>query len=100
MPTALLDVDPRTLHVPSSRIQGADPGKLARQLSRFGASTTGMPTIEVTRCKDGELVIVNGVTRATRVAKLLPGQPVRVLVIDDCPRYNASRLPTIKDVLP
>jgi hypothetical protein len=34
---------------------------------------------------DGALVISDGVTRATRVAKLLPGVLVRVEVIDDLP---------------
>ena len=34
---------------------------------------------------DGEFVVNNGVTRATRIAKLLPGVPVRVEVIDDLP---------------
>ena len=40
---------------------------------------------EVYRGTDGELMIFDGVTRATRVAKLLPGRPVRVEVIDDIP---------------
>ena len=42
-----------------------------------------MPALEVSRGSDGELVLNNGVTRATRVAKLLPGVSVRVEVIDD-----------------
>jgi len=43
MAAQLLDVDPRTLHVPPSRLSGADPFKLQRQIARFGASTAGMP---------------------------------------------------------
>jgi hypothetical protein len=100
MPREFLDVDPRTLRVPPSRRQGADPAKFARQLSLFGTSTAGMPTITVWRCKDGVLMIGNGVTRATRIAKLLPGQTVRVEVTDQVPRYNVSKLPTIGDLLP
>ena len=38
-----LDVDPRTLHLPPSSRYGADPGKLQRQIARFGRSTAGMP---------------------------------------------------------
>lgn len=99
MPTEFLDVDPNTLRVPPSRPQGADPAKFWRQVSMFGKSVANMPTIVVWRCKDGLLMIGNGVTRATRVAKFLPGQTVRVEVTQDIP-YNASRLPTIGDLLP
>ena len=35
------DVDPRELRVPPSRGQGADPFKLARQISLFGAAAAG-----------------------------------------------------------
>jgi hypothetical protein len=63
----LRDVDPRELRVPSSR-RGADPVKLQRQIARFGASSAGMPPIEVYEGSDGVLVIYNGVTRATRIA--------------------------------
>ena len=31
-----IDVDPGELHLPPSRPQGADPGKLARQIARHG----------------------------------------------------------------
>jgi hypothetical protein len=37
------DVDSLELRVPPSRGQGADPFKLARQISLFGASSDGMP---------------------------------------------------------
>jgi hypothetical protein len=39
-------------------------------------------------------------TRATRVAKFLPGQRVRVVIVDRLPNYDASHLPLIKDLLP
>jgi len=76
MPSYFRDVDPRELRVPSSRPQ-ADPLKLAR----FGASVVGMPPIVAYEGTDGVLVIYNGVTRATRIAKLAPGVFVRVEVI-------------------
>jgi hypothetical protein len=95
-----LDVDPRTLRLPESRLEGADPAKLARQLSRHGKSVQGMPPIWVTRGADGELMIVDGVTRATRAAKFLPGQTVRVEVTDEQPNRDMSTLPKVEDKLP
>ncbi len=58
-----------------------------------------MPTVETYRGTDGELVIYNGVTRATRVAKLLPGQLIRVEVMDDI-GTPVGHLPTVGDKLP
>jgi hypothetical protein len=94
-----LDVDPRTLHVSPQRPTGADPAKLQRQIARFGTSTVGMPPILVYCDLDDRLIIWDGMTRATRVAKLLPGTLVRVIVLG---RLNArlSALPIIADVLP
>src|SRR5713101_9988715 len=75
------EVDPRELRVPPSRPQGADPGKLQRQIAKFGASRVGMPPLWVFEASDGVLVIYNGATRATRIAKLAPGTTVPVEVI-------------------
>ena len=68
-----LDVDPRELHLRPAQASGADPFKLQTQIARFGASTAGMPPPWVYRGSDGTLVIFNGVTRATRVARLASG---------------------------
>lgn len=95
-----LEVDPCTLHLPSSRSSGADPAKLTRQIARHGNSIQGMPPILVTRGKDGALIINNGVTRATRVAKLLPGQTVTVEVIDEISDWDLSAFPTVREKLP
>jgi hypothetical protein len=95
-----LDVDPRILHVPSSRLAGADAAKLARQLAKQGVSTNGMPRLWVIRGKDGEMQIFDGATRATRVAKYLPGQTVPIEIIDDVPNLDLSGIPTIGDLLP
>jgi hypothetical protein len=93
------DVDPRELRVPPSRRQGADPGKLARQISLFGRSAIGMPSPWVYEGTDGVLVIYNGVTRATRIARLSPGTLIRVEVIGKLPKaYGAE--PRIGDLLP
>jgi hypothetical protein len=94
-----LDVDPCCLRLPPSRAQGADPYKLQVQIARFGRSTSGMPALEVYRGRDGELMISDGVTRATRVAKLLPGVLIRAEVLDDL-TVPFGHLPTVKDRLP
>jgi hypothetical protein len=98
-PRLFLDVDPRTLRLPSSRVAGADPAKLQRQIARHGISTQGMPALEVYRGSDGELMIYDGVTRATRVAKLIPDLSVRVEVIDDL-STAVGHFPTVEDMLP
>jgi hypothetical protein len=48
---------------------------------------------------DGALVLYNGVTRATRIAKLAPGTAIRVEVIGRLPKACAAE-PRIGDVLP
>ena len=58
-----------------------------------------MPPLEVDRETDGKLIVYDGVTRATRVAKLLPGTLVRVAVIDDM-QTPVGHLPTVGDTLP
>ncbi len=95
-----LDVDPATLHVPPSRLAGADPIKLTRQLSKHGLSTAGMPPPWVHRDGNGRLKVMDGVTRATRVAKWLPGAVIRVQVTAEESNSDFSTLPTIGDVLP
>src|SRR5438128_7197810 len=93
------DVDPRALRVPPSRRQGADPAKLQRQIALFGLSVAGMPPPWVYEGSDGILMLYNGVTRATRVAKLLPGASIRVEVIGKLPKAFAAE-PKIGDLLP
>jgi hypothetical protein len=95
-----IQVDPRTLHLPSSRIGGADPAKLARQTSQHGKSIAGMPCPLVVRGKNGELQLIDGVTRSTRVGKLLPGQQITVEVIETRPKLDLTRFPTVGDKLP
>lgn len=96
----LLQVDPKTLRLPPTRLQGADPRKLQRQIANHGKSTKGMPLLWVSRGKDGELMVMDGVTRATRVAKLLPGTTIDVLVTEEHPNEDYSQLPTVGDMLP
>ena len=78
---------------------GADPYKLQRQIIQFGASVSGMPPIEVYESVDGCLVVYNGVTRATRIAKLAPGTLVPVEIVGTTRRAYSAR-PRIGDYLP
>lgn len=88
MPQDFRDVDPRELRLPSRR--GADPFKLQRQVARFGGSTAGMPPPWVYEASDGVLVVYNGVTRATRMARMSPGTTIRVEVIGKLRRAHAD----------
>jgi hypothetical protein len=93
-----LQVDPASLHLPGSRRDGANPAKLRRQLARHGKSIDGMPPLEVKRGSDGKLVIYDGVTRATRAAKYLPGTEVTVEVTGEL-AGPVGGLPTVGEKL-
>lgn len=93
-----LDVDPCSLHLPATRPNGADPVKLQRQIARYGSSTEGIPSILVYRGSDGALIIFDGVTRATRIAKLRLGVSVSVEVIGNFP-FTCGHLPTVGERL-
>ncbi len=75
----LRNIDPRELRLPSRR--GANAFKLQWQIARFGASSAGMPPPWVYEASDGVLVVYNGITRATRMAKLSPGVIIQVEVV-------------------
>lgn len=96
-----IDVDPAELYLPTGvRAQGADPGKLARQIARHADSLAGMPPVELTRGRDGKLRLNDGVTRAVRAAKLRPGEPIPAEVIATLPHLDVTTTPRVKDVLP
>ncbi len=57
-----------------------------------------MPPPEVKRGSDGELVIFDGVTRATRVAKYLPGTLISVEVTGEL-KGRVGDLPTVRERL-
>jgi hypothetical protein len=91
-------VDPGLLRLPPSRRSGADAFKLAEQYRRFGASVVGMLPIEVTAGADGEMMINDGVTRATRIYRFAPpGTKVQVVVIETRPRMKLSMLPRVSE---
>jgi hypothetical protein len=93
------DVNPRELRLPSVRRTGADWVKLQRQIARFGTATTGMPPIWVREGSDGVLLILDGVTRATRVAQLLPSSLIRVEVVSRASQ-PFGKLAKLGDTLP
>jgi hypothetical protein len=92
-------VDPRELRLPPSKPAGADPIKLARQIALFGSSIAGMPPPWVQEGLDGYFRVYNGVTRATRIAKLAPGKQIPVEVIGKL-RGHFSNDPKVGDFLP
>src|SRR5438046_10471587 len=95
-----ITVDPATLHLPTGiRSQGADPVKLARQIALHGNSLDEMPPLELVRGKDGHLRINDGVTRATRAAKLRPGELVPAEVISTLPSLDVTREKRVKECL-
>ena len=81
-------------------MEGADPLKLARQVARHGKGVGGMPPPLVLRGKGGELQLNDGVTRSTRVGKFVPGCRITVEVIEDRPKHDLARFPTVGDKLP
>ena len=91
-------VDPNELRLPPSRIEGADVFKLFRQIGLYGRSTDTMPPLFVFEDPDGLLEIMDGVTRATRIARLVLDGKVPVIVTG---RYRKSRAssPSVKDRL-
>jgi hypothetical protein len=94
-------VDPAVLHLPPGiRARGADPTKLARQIARHGDSLDGMPSLELVRGRDGHLRINDGVTRATRAAKLKPGELIPAEVIANLPNLDVTRTPRVEETLP
>jgi hypothetical protein len=90
MAADIRDVDPAELRLPSSRASGADPVKLHRQIAKHGTSTAGMPPLVAYEGSDGVLELFDGVTRATRVAKLLPGTTIQVEIIGKLKRPKAK----------
>src|SRR5438105_1015891 len=92
------EVDPSDLRLPPSRRSGAEPWKLHHHIRRFQSSKVGMPPIFVYEDPDGILEISDGVTRATRIAKLAPGDTVPVVVIGTYKRSRANS-PSVKDRL-
>jgi hypothetical protein len=94
-------VDPAGLYLPPGiRSRGADPAKLARQIAQHGSSLVGMPPVELVRGRDGHLRINDGVTRATRAAKLRPGELIPAEVIDTWPKLDVTRMPRVEETLP
>ena len=58
-----------------------------------------MPAPWVYEASDGVLVVYNGLTRATRIAKLAPGATIRVEIVGKLRRAYAGE-PKIGDQVP
>lgn len=93
-------IDPAELHLPpGARAEGAEETKLARQIAQHGSSLENMPPVEVTRGKDGFFRLNDGVTRATRAAKLRPGELIPAEVIANLPNLDLTRTPRVGETL-
>src|SRR6266576_395883 len=55
----------------------------------------GMPPVELTRGQDGNLRLNDGVTRATRAAKMRPGELILAEVIATLPNLDVTRTPRV-----
>src|SRR5258706_16379804 len=95
----IIYVNPADLRLPPARHAGADPFKLADQIRRFGDSVAGMPPVQATLGHNDELMLNDGVTRATRIAKLKPSAIIPVEVIDHRPTWSFLHLPRVKERL-
>jgi hypothetical protein len=95
----ILNVLPGDLRLPTSRASGAVPSKLAVQIAKFGSSTEGMPPVWVTLAAENEMMIIDGVTRATRIAKLAPGVTIAVEVVDERTTKSVRHLPRVRERL-
>ena len=86
--------------MPPGRQDGAVPSRYLRQVNAYGGNTTGMLPIEVTEGRAGEMMINNGVTRATRIHYQAPGKLVTVEIAEVKPNANFTRLLRVRDVPP
>lgn len=73
--------------------------KLQRQIARHGKSLDGMPPVLVYQGSDGEWMLSDGVTRATRAAKFVPGTLIRAESLGPVP-HPVGHLPTVQEKLP
>lgn len=88
---------PGKLRLSPTRPEGADDYKLAMQEAEYGLSTEDMPPIEVIVGRNGEMIIFNGMTRATRAYRYHPNDPVLVEVTDVLPDISMDRYRTIRE---
>ena len=91
-------VNPANLKLPPTRPDGADPFKLANMMRQFGNSVQGMPPIQVTLGANNQMMINDGVTRATLAAMNGVNQ-IPATIIENNPSLNLNNLPTIGQVL-
>ena len=85
------------LRLPPSR-SSVDLVKLVEQYREFGGQVVDMPPIEVTRCRNGVLMINDGVTRATLAFRFAGSDAlVPVTVIDERPAWDVGGRPRVGD---
>lgn len=98
-PRVFVTIDPRLLRLRLADAAGADPGKLHDQTLQFGSSMKGMPPPECYRGSDGEILLYNGIIRATRIARESPGTPIVVEILEEKKKPYGS-FPLLGDTIP
>ena len=99
-PREFLTLDPRRLRLPPSLGSTVCTVKLQRQIARHGRSLQGMPPLLVYRGTDGELMITDGVTRATRAGETLSGPDSACGSSRQFAVCPFGSLPTVEEKLP
>jgi hypothetical protein len=69
-------------------------------MQEFGAMVEGMPPLELMRDGAGELMISDGLTRATRIHLSDPHKTVPAIIIQELPDGDFSQLPRLREVEP
>jgi hypothetical protein len=96
----VIQVDPSELFLPSSRPDGPRQDKYFTQVGRYGSSIVGMPPLLLREGPSG-YEILDGVTRASRIARLAPGTTVPAEVIDRATKaFKTKRISDILNRLP
>ena len=98
MPQDFRDVDPRELRLPLRGVVQTRTSSSSRSLDSEHR-LSACHHLWVYEAADGVLVVYNGLTRATRIAKLAPGATIRVEVVGRLRRAYAGE-PKIGDHLP
>ena len=96
----IIEVDPGDLRLPPGRQDGPVAERYFDQVRKFQGKMEGIPLVQVTKGKGGELMINDGVTRATRIYNLSPGTLLPVEVIDVRQNSDLNRLKRVCDVPP
>ena len=93
-----LDVDPRVLRLPGSRLGGADPYKLRRRIASMAPAGSAYRRPWSIEARTAHRVQRQR-HRKTQIAKLTTGETIRVEIIRTV-KVHLGHFPAIGDMLP